>query len=302
VVRWTGSGELVFAGRSDDQVKVRGFRVEPGEVQACLADHPGVGQAAVVVREDRPGDRRLVAYVVPAAGGPVVGAEELRAFVAGVLPDYMVPTAFAMVGGLPLTVSGKLDRGALPAPEYGAGEYVAPRSQTEQLLAGVWADVLGVERVGVHDNFFELGGHSLLAVRLISQVRAVLDLDIPIHLLFEKPVLEDMCAAVEELLIAEMSNLSDEDAQGLLGGGPDRTATQGADFLCLIPRLPRQCCRPPNRRCWPGACSAPEHQVRPSSRGSLARRRRYPAVRPACGSWTGWFQEQRPTRYRLDGG
>jgi amino acid adenylation domain-containing protein len=231
VVRWTSSGELVFLRRGDDQVKVRGFRVEPGEVQACLAGHPGVGQAAVVVREDRPGDRRLVAYVVPSAGGPVVEAGELRAFVAGVLPEYLVPAAFVMVGGLPLTVNGKLDKGALPAPEYGAqaGKQVAPRSETERLLAGMYADVLGVGQVGIADGFFELGGDSLLAVRLISRVRAVLDLDVPIHVLFENPVLEDLCAVVEELLIAEMSNLSDEDAQEQLGGGPERTAAQGAD-------------------------------------------------------------------------
>jgi nonribosomal peptide synthetase DhbF len=230
VVRWRADGQLIFVGRSDDQVKVRGFRVEPGEVEARLAGCVAVSQAAVIVREDRPGDRRLVAYVVPAGGAVDVGV--LRSHLAGVLPEYLIPTVFVQVDGLPLTANGKLDKSALPAPGYaaGAGEYVAPRSETEQLMAGIVADVLGVERVGMHDDFFELGGHSLLAVRLASRVRSVLDLDIPVRLLFEKPVLENMCAAVEDLLIAEIDDLSDEDAQGLLDTGPDRAATQGAVF------------------------------------------------------------------------
>jgi hypothetical protein len=184
VVRWSAGGQLVFVGRGDDQVKVRGFRVEPGEVEACLAGCPGVGQVAVVAREDRPGDRRLVGYVVPAAGGRGLMSADVRAYAAGRLPHYMVPSAVVVVGEFPLTVNGKLDRAALPAPDWGAGEYVAPRSELERVLAGIWADVLGVERVGVHDDFFGLGGHSLLAVKLISRVRAVLGAEVSIRDVF----------------------------------------------------------------------------------------------------------------------
>jgi amino acid adenylation domain-containing protein len=189
LVRWRGDGQLEFAGRADEQVKVRGFRIEPGEVEAAVADCAGVGRVAVVVREDRPGDRRLVAYVVPSDGTAVDGGV-LRAAVAGVLPDYMVPAAFVVVEALPLTVSGKVDRAALPAPDYGAGaggEYAAPRGEVEQILTGIWADVLEVERVGATDDFFALGGHSLLAVRLISRVRAALRAEVPVWMLFEAP-------------------------------------------------------------------------------------------------------------------
>ncbi|MEV0688541.1 amino acid adenylation domain-containing protein, partial [Nocardia sp. NPDC050378] len=182
-VRWGRGGLLEFAGRVDDQVKVRGFRIEPGEIEAVLRLHPEVVQAAVVVREDRPGDHRLVAYVV---GDTALTA--LRAFVAERLPEYMVPSAVVVLERLPRTPSGKLDRRALPAPGTGAFESVrAPRSPREQILAGLFAEVLGLASVGVEDSFFDLGGHSLLATRLVSRVRAVLGVELEMRTLFDAP-------------------------------------------------------------------------------------------------------------------
>ncbi|QNP75101.1 amino acid adenylation domain-containing protein [Streptomyces roseirectus] len=169
VVRQRADGALEFVGRTDDQVKIRGYRIEPGEVEAALARHPSVARALVVVREDTPGVKRLVGYVVP---GAVVEPGELRTFVAGVLPEYMVPAAVVVVESLPLTVNGKVDRSALPVPDFGAavsgGE---PRSERERTLCALFADVLALPRVGIDDSFFDLGGDSIVSIQLVARAR-----------------------------------------------------------------------------------------------------------------------------------
>ncbi|HEX9939022.1 MAG TPA: amino acid adenylation domain-containing protein, partial [Longimicrobium sp.] len=202
---------LEFLGRTDRQVKVRGFRIEPGEIEARLREHPGVSDAVVLVREDMPGEKRLVAYV---AGEAEVDAEALRLHLSEQLPEYMVPAAYVRLDAFPLTPTGKVDRKALPAPEGGAfvtRGYEAPVGETEAALAGVWAELLGVEQVGRRDHFFELGGHSLLAVRVISRVRQVLGAEVGIGDLFERPVLADLARAIENAARTELPPIEPAD-------------------------------------------------------------------------------------------
>ena len=170
VARWRREGVLEFVGRADEQVKIRGYRIEPGEVEAVLREHGSVARAAVVAREDRPGRKLLAAYVVPAEGRVVDGAE-VRRHAGERLPEYMTPAAVMVLDRLPLTPNGKLDRKALPEPEFSAAEYRAPRTREEELLAELFAEVLGVERVGVEDGFFELGGDSIQSIQLVSRMR-----------------------------------------------------------------------------------------------------------------------------------
>ncbi|HEX7242081.1 MAG TPA: AMP-binding protein, partial [Longimicrobiaceae bacterium] len=233
-VRWRSEGALEYLGRLDEQVKVRGFRIELGEIEAVLLAQAGVRECAVVVREDVPGERRLVAYVV--GEGDVEG---LR----GRLPEYMVPSAMVVLERLPLTPNGKLDRQALPAPEYAsAGErFVAPRTPEEETLAGIWAEVLHLGRVGAHDNFFELGGHSLLATRVISRVREAFGVGLTVRAILDAPTIEGLAGLLMEgrsgnpsigageqamtasnpyHLLPSLEELSDDELDRLLGSLP----------------------------------------------------------------------------------
>jgi amino acid adenylation domain-containing protein len=200
LVRYREDGELEFLGRLDTQVKVRGLRIELGEVESVLSSHPAVREAAVEVRERRPGDPHLVAYLVarPEAAEEEPSAEALGEHLRERLPVYMVPSAYRWLEALPLSPNGKIDRRALPEPEWpAAAQYVAPRTPVEELVAGQWAELLGLERVGAADDFFDLGGHSLLATRVVSRLRDALGVELPLRTLFEESTLSGFAAVVE---------------------------------------------------------------------------------------------------------
>ncbi|HEX9937850.1 MAG TPA: amino acid adenylation domain-containing protein, partial [Longimicrobium sp.] len=214
--RWRPDGTIEFRGRNDFQVKVRGFRIELGEIEARLREHEGVREAVVVARENEAGDRRLVAYWT---GEERVEAEALRRHAGERLAEHMVPAAYVRLEALPLTSSGKLDRKALPAPEgdaFATRGYEAPASETEQALAEVWSELLGVEQVGRRDHFFELGGHSLLAVRVISRVRQLLGVEVSLGELFRSPVLAELARAVENAARTELPPIERVDRGGRL--------------------------------------------------------------------------------------
>jgi amino acid adenylation domain-containing protein len=202
--RWLANGLIEFVGRADEQVKVRGYRIEVGEVESALTEHTGVREAVVTARGDGSGEKRLVAYVVGEEESPAPTVGELREHLRERLPEYMVPSVFVVLERLPLTANGKVDRRALPAPEEGGAvrgtEYVAPRTATEEVLARIWSELLGVERVGVAEDFFELGGHSLLATQLMSRVREEFSVEVPLRQLFEQPTVRGLGLAVEEAL------------------------------------------------------------------------------------------------------
>jgi amino acid adenylation domain-containing protein len=199
LAKYLPDGNVQYLGRSDFQVKVRGYRIELGEIESVLAQAAGVQQTVVTVREDAPGDRRLVGYVVPATGGRVESAE-LQAWLRQHLPEYMVPAAIVQLGSLPLTPNGKVDRKALPAPEpgaIGAGSYLAPRTDVEERVAAIWAEVLHLGRVSADSDFFALGGHSLLVAQVISRLRQAFEIEIPLKAMFEAPKLQDLAKRIQ---------------------------------------------------------------------------------------------------------
>ncbi|GAA3849312.1 hypothetical protein GCM10022243_14100 [Saccharothrix violaceirubra] len=211
LARRNPDGSLEFLGRIDDQIKIRGFRIELGEIEAVLADAPGVRDAAVVLREDTPGDRRIVGYVVPAAGADV-SPRELRDFVGVRLPDYMVPAALVVLERLPLTNNGKLDKRALPAPTDDAlarVDFVAPAGVVEERIADLISELLGVDRVGAGDSFFEIGGNSILAVRLTSLIGEEFALEFTVRQVFEHPTVARLAQAVEDAIRAEIEHMTD---------------------------------------------------------------------------------------------
>jgi acyl carrier protein len=201
LTRFRPDGGIEFLGRIDHQVKIRGYRVELGEIESVLREHSAVADVIVMAREDVPGDKRLIAYVQRKPDQPLKSSDLHKHLVAK-LPDYMVPSAFVLLDKMPLLSNGKVDREALPAPEYSRQaleeEYVAPRNEVEEALAKIFAEVLGVEKIGINDNFFLLGGHSLLATQVLTRLRETLQSDVPLRRIFEEPTVAGMATAVEE--------------------------------------------------------------------------------------------------------
>lgn len=217
--RYLSEGNIEFTGRIDEQVKVRGFRIELGEIESVLTEHESVKEAVVVALEDKGSEKRLVAYVVTTPGASR-NISDLRNHLRSRLPDYMIPSAFVYLDALPLTSHGKIDRRALPAPDAERPElaeaFVAPRTPAEKSLASIWTKLLGINRIGINDNYFELGGDSLLATQLVSHVRSVFEVELPLVELFRHPTLAEMATSIEEAIIEQMEDISDEEAEHLL--------------------------------------------------------------------------------------
>jgi acyl carrier protein len=239
LARYMPDGKIEYLGRVDHQVKIRGYRIECSEIESALAQYPAVRQSVVVAREESHGDslsslgtlKRLVAYVV-AAQGRAPSANELRDFLKQKLPEFMVPSVFVLLDVLPLTPNGKVDRRVLPIPDQSRPDlenfFVAPRTEVEEILAQIWTDVLNLEKVGIHDNFFDLGGHSILATQVLSRVRGVFRMELPLRILFDNRTVRELANAITKLrgesVISEeiaatlraIESLSEEETVGLL--------------------------------------------------------------------------------------
>jgi len=241
LARYRVDGSIEFLGRMDHQVKIRGYRVELGEIEAALGEQVIVREVVVLVREDTPGDHRIVAYVIlnQECAAP---ADELRRAIKEKLPGFMVPSAFVVLEAMPLTPNGKIDRKALPAPDHARpdieGAFVAPRTPIEGMIAAIWSQVLKLEKVGIHDNFFSLGGHSLLATQVAHRVRDTFNVALPLRFFFETATVADLAAYVvrsqlEETddvtlsaALAELSQLSAEELESLLATSKVETEHQ----------------------------------------------------------------------------
>lgn len=217
---WRADGEIDFLGRADLQVKIRGFRIELDEITSVLNQHPAVQVSAVMAREDGPGDKQLVAYVV-LEDGEVAGARDIRDALAQRLPDYMIPSTFVVVDALPLTPNGKVDRAALPAPAAGntlaEGAVEAPRSPLEERLAGIVSTLLRRDEIGIDDNFFLLGGNSLMGAQLVTRISDAFKIDLPLRALFATPTVRQLAAEVERRVIERIDAMSPDEAARELG-------------------------------------------------------------------------------------
>ena len=241
LARYFPDGNIEFLGRIDTQVKIRGYRIELGEVEAVLGQHRAVQTSVVAVREDEPGDKRLVGYVVAQPQGSF-DAAEVKNYLKQKLPEYMIPSALVLLDDLPLTPSGKVDRRALPAPDQSRRElenvYQAPRTATEETLAAIWREVLKLVKVGVYDNFFDLGGHSLLATQIVSRIRSAFSIEFPLRTLFESPTVAEMAAIVMQKqgkqasdealaqILREMDGMTEDEVQKQLARESANTAAE----------------------------------------------------------------------------
>jgi amino acid adenylation domain-containing protein/thioester reductase-like protein len=237
LARISRDGNIEFLGRIDNQVKVRGFRIELGEIEAVLNQHPGVRESVVLAREDVPGDKRLVAYAVPNRDlAPTIN--ELRDFLKETLPEYMVPSAFVLLKELPLSPNGKVDRRSLRAPEQvrPEGLFVAPRTPTEEILVKIWAEVLKLERVGIHDNFFDLGGHSLLTTQLLSKVRETFQVDVSLRSLLEMPSVAGLAEKIDNIGDSKPTSTFDAESEAVLDPAiqPETTGKFVTEPACIF--------------------------------------------------------------------
>jgi amino acid adenylation domain-containing protein len=221
LARYLPDEQIAFLGRVDEQIKIRGFRIEPAEIVKALDEHPAVGASTVVAREVEPGDKRLVAYFVPASNTQPTHTE-LRTFMAGRVPEYMIPAIFVTLDSLPFSTNGKVDRAALPAPEPANtlrdSTFVAPRNPIEERLATMLASLLDLGQVSVEDNFFLLGGHSLMGTQLIARVRDAFGIELSLKSLFDAPTVSKLSAQIEALLLAKVEAMTEDEAQRLLSG------------------------------------------------------------------------------------